>query len=712
MGAGNVSSAEVQSKINQLQASILPLDRAKKAKIILEMQTDIAILTELVSELNSDVRIVDTEGEIFDRLNEFYNYLQSNDSKIVMKLGMLRKQLKSAIDSRTSTASAVASQPSGPVAVTLSPLQRVRAKLSELRSNNPTKQKEIQDINADIEILTELEVELSVASSRSADENERFDDLMKFLELLENFAKPGQKKMEAEAAVANLRRALKIKSSQASISSTPVSGMGTGDRSGAPSPVAMQVDKNAMVDEAFQKAIQKQPMQSPFEKAIYQCVNGNIEAGVPSAITDDRQVLQRLIKSLEALNPKTANQEVNLRKLNARAPLVGGDSDDDDDSETIVILSDQTLNALSTLDLNQEIRKLTQARRLLDGDNFEELDKIEKIDRAIANIKRIILEKGEDYLTDEELEIAKGKVMRDTRGGIIDPIKQQEIHNYKGWRDRGEKTPAQARKETGSRFPPKYLGKPYDPLTDDGKPAVVKEEEYLTDEELNSIPSRILSDAKKTTYRSLRSSGKDTAERLRITAGSKFPAKYKNELYEMHEGEKWMIPGPAAAPAPVPGGGGKTSQGQNPLQTGSSYKMGRSILQRSNQAAAGSTFTPPRRSPVAQQQGVVSPPPQPVTVAGAGGGVASEIPVDADGVKTYLSALLTELSERNYGGGSKEDQIAYLEDLLLKLSAIETSMTGGGAIKMAMKERGLVSAEIKKVRDQINPALSKLRSGR
>jgi hypothetical protein len=678
MAAGDVSSAEVQSKINQLQASILPSDRAKKTKTILEMQTDIAILTELVSELNSNVRIVDTEGEIFDRLNEFYNYLQSDDPKVLMKLGVLRKQLKSAIDSRTSTASAVASQPSGPVAVTLSPLQRVRAKLSELRSNNPTKQKEIQDKNADIEILAELEEELSVASSRSADENERFDDLMKFLELLENFAKPGQKKVEAEAAVANLRRALKIKSSQASISSTPVSGMGTGDRSGAPSPVAMQVDKNAMVDEAFQKAIQKQPMQSPFEKAIDQCVNDNI-AGVPSAITDDRQVLQRLIKSLEALNPKTANQASNLGKLRARAPLVGDESDDDDGSETIVILSDQTLNALSTWDLNQEIRKLTQARGLSDGDDFEELDKIEKIDRAIANIKRIILEKGEDYLTDEELEIAQGKIMHDTKGGIIEPIKLLQIQNYKGWRNRREVPPAEARKAIGSRFPPKYLGKPYDPLTDDGKPAVVKEEEYLTDEELNSIPSRILSDAKKTTYRSLRSSGTSTAERLRVTAGSKFPAKYKNELYEMHEKPDvtWMISGPAAAPAPVPGGGGKTSQGQNTLQTRSSIGLAQSIIQRRNQAAGGGGSTPAPGLNIPQRSN---------QAAGGGGSVATggaasserqivdEMKAIADQGGKY-ELVIKQYLERLIVGGAEgvSERRSYLDNLLVTLGSLKSS---------------------------------------
>ncbi|MEI7493474.1 MAG: hypothetical protein WCJ92_02620 [Alphaproteobacteria bacterium] len=95
-----------------------------------------------------------------------------------------------------------------------------------------------------------------------------------------------------------------------------------------------------------------------------------------------------------------------------------------------------------------------------------------------------------------------------------------------------------------------------------------------------------------------------------------------------------------------------------------------------------------------------------------GGGAASEIPVDANGVKTYLSALHSQLGGRDYGGGSREDQIAYLEKLLVKLSAIETSIIRGGSIEMAMNARGEASAEIKKARDQINPALRKLRDGR
>lgn len=199
MAAGNVSSAEVKSRINQIQASIFLLDKTKKARIIKEMETDIAILTELESELNSGVRIVDNEGEIFDRLNEFYNYLQSDDLNVAMKLGTLRKQLKSAIDSPTSAAS---SQPSGPVAVTLSPLERVRAKLSELRSSRPTPRK-VDETNADIAILSELEDELLATGKRDEEQQERFDDLNNFFKILEE----GNANIAAGAG--GLRRRLK-----------------------------------------------------------------------------------------------------------------------------------------------------------------------------------------------------------------------------------------------------------------------------------------------------------------------------------------------------------------------------------------------------------------------------------------------------------------------------------------------------------------------
>jgi hypothetical protein len=199
MAAGDVSSAEVKSKINQIQASILLLDKTKKARTIKEMETDIAILTELESELNSGVRIVDNEGEIFDRLNEFYNYLQSDDLNVAMKLGTLRKQLKSAIDSPTSAAS---SQPSGPVAVTLSPLERVRAKLSKLRSSSPTPRK-VDETNADIAILSELEDELLATGKRDEEQQERFDDLNNFFKILED----GNANIAAGAG--GLRRRLK-----------------------------------------------------------------------------------------------------------------------------------------------------------------------------------------------------------------------------------------------------------------------------------------------------------------------------------------------------------------------------------------------------------------------------------------------------------------------------------------------------------------------
>ncbi len=226
-----------------------------------------------------------------------------------------------------------------------------------------------------------------------------------------------------------------------------------------------------------------------------------------------------------------------------------------------------------------------------------------------------------------------------------------------------------------------------------------REERYLTTEELDAIPG--LQKFKKTQYSNDKGNGLPP-EKARAKLGAGVTAKFVGDAVVVA-----AAPAPAAVSAPAP------VAAQLPVagNTGPSSPM-------ASGGAVGGAAAPPMSvissssAPVADGAARASTSTSSSASVAVGGGAASEIPVDANGVKTYLSNLSAKLKARDYGGGSKEDQIAYLEKLLVKLSAIETSIIRGGSIEMAMNARGEASAEIKKVRDQINPALIKLRDGR
>jgi len=90
----------------------------------------------------------------------------------------------------------------------------------------------------------------------------------------------------------------------------------------------------------------------------------------------------------------------------------------------------------------------------------------------------------------------------------------------------------------------------------------------------------------------------------------------------------------------------------------------------------------------------------------------NQIPKNADEVKAYLTQHLEKLNARDYGGGSDYQKIAYLEGLLRELEIIESKIVSGGEIKIPLKDGQTVSKNKSAMRDLINTALGKLRDGR
>ncbi len=571
---------------------------------------------------------------------------------------------------------AAVSAPPTPVVVAApqSLLQKVQARLDGLRD----KQKKSKDDNADIAILSELADELSDARMRDADQQERYKDLLKFFNKLQDSSDP-----MAPMAAGGLRRDLKTEALQKfpqQVSSPPspvdaavaggtallapivtaVTSNGVsaaskmfGNAASNPMLAKMEAEQAAIssIDTLIQKAFSMQPMQAnDTERAIDQCINGSVAIGVPPSITNNKVLLERLLEKLRAVNSKTPQQAMNIQIISKRIPKIADDSEDDDDGDEIDI-SAIDVNSLSIVELKEK-RKLLRIECGKIEDDFGDTDAIEqKIAEINAKIEELepsaklasqpsvaaVGKKEEVYLTDEDL------VSESSLG-------EYKIKMYKKWRDDNEKTPEAARLAMNSDVNVKYKNEPYTPK----KPRSVSSS--------SSFPGD--PGLKESSSNNSLFSGTTTNDSTAVSS----PYSSSGDLAGGRKKGGAALP---FKPAPPLGG-----------------------------------------PPVVQQHVVVSPPPQPVEVAVAGGGVASEIPVDADGVKTYLSALHSQLQKRDYGGGSPEQQIAYLADLLVKLDAIDAKIVSGGDIKIPLKNSQKVGKDKSEIRQFINTALSKLRSGR
>ena len=84
----------------------------------------------------------------------------------------------------------------------------------------------------------------------------------------------------------------------------------------------------------------------------------------------------------------------------------------------------------------------------------------------------------------------------------------------------------------------------------------------------------------------------------------------------------------------------------------------------------------------------------------------------AEQVKGYLTNIIDQLNNKNYGQGTNEDKKLYLEALLEDLDIIEGKTVSGGLINIPLKDRQSLGQNKSTARKMINDVLSKLREGR
>ena len=84
----------------------------------------------------------------------------------------------------------------------------------------------------------------------------------------------------------------------------------------------------------------------------------------------------------------------------------------------------------------------------------------------------------------------------------------------------------------------------------------------------------------------------------------------------------------------------------------------------------------------------------------------------AEQVKGYLTNIIDQLNNKNYGQGTNEDKKLYLEALLKDLDIIEGKTVSGGLINIPLKDRPSLGREKSKARIIINDVLNRLKDGR
>ncbi len=545
----------------------------------------------------------------------------------------------------------------------------------------------------DIELLTELEAELSRGASEASPASDRYDKLVEFFNLLTT-KRPGDKDVLAQRALDD-----NIKAARKTLKPT---GIGVAISTDAtPENVQIAIDSRGYDNNLLIELLQR--LQNPnlnntpyqqhrFEKLTLWFKNKDKPSIAPHqlklinsipAFVGDINVMdvQRAISNLLPANKQqleNLNVELNKQYENAVGNIAKQKKSEIDTNKEKIkqIDKDQELLEELVAGLNGAAVDLLRMQKLKElyvtlmaGKDFTLLLANQRHDLSVLVSKEDAKPSGSSRL----INMANGGVTSGVSDNSAIAGKKREIKDLK----KEESNAYEAGDDEAQEHAKKKLAKAYEEL------AILGDVEGVVD--IERIDSDDLSDSEK----------RDIYVRIynALEAGPRTPSEDAVFLRVAAKPGVRKVSAAPVRPSPLDGnagGGGQLKPTTPP----------------SGNRSTTSDINDQKISSAELHDSAVNP------IVAATTTTTNQIPKNADEVKAYLTQHLEKLNARDYGGGSDYQKIEYLEGLLRELEIIESKIVSGGEIKIPLKDGQTVSKNKSAMRDLINTALGKLRDGR